>query len=69
MTLEQLAKLLAISGLILLGLGGIFLALGRDPDAYVLNYQAEALANLAFLWLVISLGLRLTSRKGYKGRV
>ncbi len=47
-------KLLAALGLTCLLLAGIFLSFGRNPENFIIGYQAEVLGNYAYSLLILS---------------
>lgn len=63
--IAKLARLMILAALVCLALAGLYLALGHNPDSFLFNYQAETLANFAYVLLVIGVVIQiLTLPKG-----
>lgn len=52
--ITKIVRTTTISGLTLLLIAGIFLAIGHNPDDFFSVYQAEVAGNYAFGLLVVS---------------
>lgn len=57
--LERLARIFVLSAVALLALAGVLIAIGHSPDAITYNYQAEVLANFAYVTFILGLLLQV----------